>query len=235
MNTNGIDISYANGSVAWDKVTADFVMIKASQGYSLNGVYHNFTDKLFAVNAAGAIKRGIKYGTYHYLTAKTVAEARAEADYYISVIKPYKPMWAAVDVEEDKYLPTDKAALTAIVAAFCERVKTGGYTPMVYTNPNYLKYRLNDISAYPLWLALWRDKSNVPTGYKNLKIWQYGGGRADGVNGTCDLNLGIEVAVDYAAAVCAKCGLEGQTRKYMDGYKYADALWRKIYNALSKS
>jgi len=39
---------------------------------------------------------------------------------------------------------------------------------------------------------------------------------------------------DYATLVCAKVGLELQTKKYLDAYKYADDLWRKLWNAMAK-
>lgn len=34
---------------------------------------------------------------------------------------------------------------------------------------------------------------------------------------------------DYENIVCAKCGLEQQTRDYINNYKYAVDLWRKLY------
>ena len=38
-----------------------------------------------------------------------------------------------------------------------------------------------------------------------------------------------EAEPDYASLVVAKCGLEQQTRDYLDAYKYASDLWRKLY------
>lgn len=38
---------------------------------------------------------------------------------------------------------------------------------------------------------------------------------------------------DYAAWVCEKVGLEPQTRAYLDKYKYAADLWRKLWEAMS--
>ncbi|MBQ7931909.1 MAG: N-acetylmuramoyl-L-alanine amidase [Clostridia bacterium] len=38
---------------------------------------------------------------------------------------------------------------------------------------------------------------------------------------------------DYAALVCEKCGLESQTRAYLDKYKYAPDLWRKLWAAMA--
>lgn len=37
---------------------------------------------------------------------------------------------------------------------------------------------------------------------------------------------------DYAALVVQKCGLEQQTKDYLDAYKYAKDLWRKLYEQM---
>lgn len=38
----------------------------------------------------------------------------------------------------------------------------------------------------------------------------------------------VEWGYDYEAIVMEKCGLEEQTRKYINNYRYAEDLWRKI-------
>ena len=195
----GIDVSTYQGDINWAQVKADgidFAMIKATQGQSVTGTYGNFTDSKFVHNITGALRWGIRCGVYHYLTAQTVPEAMQEAEYFLSVIAPYRSiisLYAAVDVEEDKYLPKDKTLLTQIVYAFCSRVQAAGYDPIIYTNPNYLKYRLNDVSKYPLWLALWRSKTNVPTikQYPSMRIWQWGSEAVDGIAGKVDANFMI--------------------------------------------
>jgi GH25 family lysozyme M1 (1,4-beta-N-acetylmuramidase) len=193
----GIDVSTHQGVVNWAQVKAggvDFAMVKATQGRSVTGTYRDFTDSKFVSNITGAHRWGIRCGVYHYLTAQTVPEAMHEAEYFLSVIEPYRSiidLYAAVDVEEDKYLPKDKTLLTQIVYAFCSRVQAAGYDPIIYTNPNYLTYRLNDVSKYPLWLALWRSKTNVPTvkQYPALRMWQWGREAVDGINGKVDANF----------------------------------------------
>lgn len=42
----------------------------------------------------------------------------------------------------------------------------------------------------------------------------------------------VEKCEDYATKVCEKCGLEAQTRAYLDKYKYAADLWRKLWEAM---
>ena len=194
----GIDVSTFQGKIDWTMVRSsgiDFAMVKATQGRSETQSYRDFTDSKFAANITGAHSNGIRCGVYHYLTAQSVAEAINEAEYFLSVIAPYRAcisLYAAVDVES-KYLPQDKRLLTQIVYAFCSRVEAAGYDPIIYTNLDWMANRLNDISAYPLWLALWRNKANVPSieKYPNLRMWQWGGENVPGISGQVDSNLMI--------------------------------------------
>jgi GH25 family lysozyme M1 (1,4-beta-N-acetylmuramidase) len=200
---HGIDVSTYQGSINWSAVKAsgiDFAIVKATQGRAVNSNSYLFTDRQFANNVTGAHDVGLKAGVYHYLTAKTVKEAQTEAAHFVDTIAPFKPrieLWAAVDVEEDKYLPRNKKLLSDIVEAFCAYVAAEGYRPMVYTNPNYLTWRLDKIPAHDLWLALWRDKTRTPTGYDNMQIWQYGVETVKGISGNVDSNYGyFDIAVE---------------------------------------
>lgn len=95
-------------------------------------------------------------------------------------------------MEDDDYLGgLDAAALHAVTDAFCCRVAQAGLRPMVYTNPNYLRYHYRTDPPWDLWLALWRDPGVVPREYANMKIWQYGVKRTGGVRGNVDVNLGF--------------------------------------------
>ncbi len=42
----------------------------------------------------------------------------------------------------------------------------------------------------------------------------------------------VQVTPDYAALVCGKCGLEEQTKAYLNEYTYASDLWRKLWEAM---
>jgi len=195
----GIDISTHN--VINDYKTAakniDFAIVKATQGHSVSGAYSMFTDSKFVQHLNGLADNGVECGVYHYLTAKNIDESRKEAEYFCSVIAPYKTkikLWAAVDVEEEKYLPMEnKTLLTSIVTEFCRVVQARGFKPMVYTNPNFLTYHMNNLTQYDLWLALWRDKTNIPTAYPNMKIWQYGLTTVPGIPAKVDGNLGFYI------------------------------------------
>lgn len=38
---------------------------------------------------------------------------------------------------------------------------------------------------------------------------------------------------DFASLVCERAGLEAQTKEYLSKYKYADDLWRKLWEAMT--
>ena len=195
----GIDVSTYQGDINWAQVKADgidFAFIKASQGRSVsNPSLRNFTDSKFAQNIVNANRWGVRIGVYHYLTAWNVTEAMQEAEYFLSVIAPYRSiidLWAAVDVEDSRS-PKDKTLMAQIVNTFCSRVEAEGYKPMVYTNPDWLTNKLGNVSHWDLWLALWRNKANVPTvdKYPNLRVWQWGSETVDGIAGKPDANYMI--------------------------------------------
>ena len=78
-----------------------------------------------------------------------------------------------------------------------ERIEARGFKPMLYTNPNFLKYRFepgafNDID---IWLAHWGVSK--PYFVPNLMIWQYGTTRTDGISTDVDANYGyFDLATD---------------------------------------
>lgn len=192
----GIDVSYAQGKIDWAAVKAagvEFAMIKASQGRLLRDADSGpFADPRFEENIEAAHRAGIRIGVYHYLTARDLEEALAEAAFFLSVIAPHRDkitLWAACDAEEEKYLPKDRCALTNSVHGFLRKVAAGGFSPMLYSNPNYLKYKLCDVSQYPLWLAYWGTTEARALTYAP-KIWQYGTEYIGGISGRVDVNRG---------------------------------------------
>ncbi|MGM9625598.1 MAG: GH25 family lysozyme [Eubacteriales bacterium] len=196
MMKRGIDVSVFQRKIDWAAVRASgtaFAMVKATQGRSeRNAQAYLFTDPYFSENMAGAAANGLNIGVYHYLTAATEEEAEQEADYFLSVIARYRKsitLYAAVDVESG-CLPRDRVLLTEIVRVFNRAVKNAGYDSAVYTNPDFLRNRLDGIGDAKLWLALWRDKTIVPSGddYPNLTIWQYGSEAVNGIDGNVDVN-----------------------------------------------
>jgi len=197
----GIDVAYYCGKADWKKVKAagvDFVMIKATQGHTLgsSGLYL-FTDSQFTANVNGCLQYDIPFGMYHYLTATTTSEAKEEAAYFLKRISEYKDkikLWVSVDVEDvspAKYCgKLSKEALTAVVRTFMACIREAGYIPMLYTNPNYLKYKYiaHAFDQEDIWLAHYGVSK--PYQCPNLKIWQYGYMSVDGIGSEVDGNTG---------------------------------------------
>lgn len=189
----GIDVSTCQGVIDWAKVSADFAMIKATQGRGQGAVTRllsRFTDSKFKTNIT---KCPVPCGVYHYFTAQDKAKATAEADYFCSIIEPYRDrikLWAALDVESFYLDGLGKTKLTAIVMTALERIEARGYKPMLYTNPNYLKYRFEPhaFDEYDIWLAHYGVKT--PYSVPNMKIWQYGTTRTDGISTDVDADYG---------------------------------------------
>lgn len=211
----GIDVSTLQGNIDWSRVPADFAMIKATQGRgegAATKLLPRFTDSKFKRNIANA---RCPCGVYHYFTARDKQKALTEADYFCSVIEPHRAnikLWAALDVES-KYLDgLGKTELTAIVLTALERIESRGFKPMLYTNPNFLKYRFEPgaFNDTDIWLAHWAAK---PMSVPNMMIWQYGAvgnqadinagtaticsGRLSGINAACDVGYGyFDLAAD---------------------------------------
>ena len=77
----GIDVSYWQGAIEWDKVSAagiDFAFVRASVG-------DYYTDETLYYNITEAQRVGIKVGAYHFCRADSVENARVEAKLFQAV------------------------------------------------------------------------------------------------------------------------------------------------------
>ena len=254
-NNGMIDWQKASKSV-------DFAIIKATQGRGAGintALLRRFTDSKFAHNINNAAVFGLSLGVYHFLNCSTVEEAEAEAEHFVKAITPYRSyidIFAAVDVEDPDtryaHLPKDKETLTAMVNAFTEKVRLAGFKPAIYTNRTFLANRLDfaALKCKTIWRAHWYTNQitdfdeyrpeDAPKDYaQDMPVWQFGKGSrfaVDGVKTEVDLNYGYFEkngrTPEYADLVCEKCGLEAQTRDYIDRYTYAKDLWRKLWEAM---
>ena len=227
----GIDVSTLQGNIDWSRVPADFVMIKATQGRgegTATKLLPRFTDSKFKRNITNA---RCPCGVYHYFTAQDKQKAITEVDYFCSVIEPYRAnikLWAALDVESFYLDGLGKFELTAIVMTALERIEARGFKPMLYTNPNFLKYRFEPgaFNDTDIWLAHWGVKT--PYTVPRLKIWQYGAGSCPGVKTKVDLDMGYFEQLDTTYSVGGKYTIKAGDR-YTNGVAVPSALWGKQY------
>lgn len=205
IGIKGIDVSYAQGAIDWDKVKEagiEFVMMRASRG-ALGPDYPPAEDTTFRYNVTEATRVGIDVGVYHYLYAETVEEAREEARFFIKTISPYRITYPVVlDVEEQSQADLGVEKITAIAKAFLDEVSAAGYYAMLYSNKAWLTYYLDaeTLSEYDLWLAQW---NTVPTYKGEFGIWQYS---CKGVVSGIDTFVDLDISYKNYAKIIKKGG-----------------------------
>jgi GH25 family lysozyme M1 (1,4-beta-N-acetylmuramidase) len=192
----GIDVSEYQGTIDWKKVKAagiDFAIIRAGwRGYG-GGSYNK--DTYFEQNYNGAKAAGISVGIYFFSQAITVEEAAAEAQFTLDILNGRSlSEQIAIDMEyiSDPNARTNLANLTDqqrtdIAKAYCNKIKSSGYTPMIYSGKYYFYNYLyvSQLSAYTTWVAQYLyDSPNEGTTYGNpYKYWQYtSSGKIDGIS-----------------------------------------------------
>jgi len=198
VSIKGIDISEYNKVQDWYAVKSDgvkFAFIRA--GYRGYGTGKFKEDTKFFDNIKGAYNAGINVGVYFVTQAINTDEAIEEADWVIDMIKQ-----AGVDVTypialdledaaslEARTADISKADRTLIIKAFCDRIQSYGYTPMLYSNIRWYldEMELSELTDYCKWFAQYFNKPFFPY---EFQIWQYtSSGVVEGIDGNVDLNL----------------------------------------------
>ncbi|SEA67391.1 Ricin-type beta-trefoil lectin domain-like [Eubacterium aggregans] len=187
--STGVDVSYWNGyNNNWNSAKnagVQFAILRTGWGRSGDGE----KDSTFEGNYSRATAAGLPIGTYQYSYATSVAEAKAEAQFVLSILNGRAlDLPVAFDIEDGSQSGLSKTELTNITIAFCDTIKAGGYTPMVYANLNWFTNKLDydRLSSYKIWLAQYNDQ---PTFNKSFDIWQYSSkGQIPGLGGLIDMN-----------------------------------------------
>lgn len=178
----GIDISHHNGW-PFNSITSkayadsDFVVIKATQGTS-----YKYTD-YFTKAINKTLNDGKLGGAYHYAGG---GDAVKEADYFISIVKPYiNKIMLALDWEHNQNTAWNN---TEWAKKFVDRVKEKtGVTCFLYANMDGIQKCKNLANQCPLWFAGYPKNDNSwsipkwPSHYStkpwtHYDIWQYTSG-----------------------------------------------------------
>lgn len=118
-------------------------------GYRAYGSGLLVEDTSFNTYTTNAIKNNIDVGVYFYSQALNKEEAIEEANYVLTLVKPYNITYPiAIDVEaieNDSFRQENLSAseLTDVIIAFCDTIKAAGYTPLIYSNLCILWIMLN--------------------------------------------------------------------------------------------
>lgn len=206
----GIDVSYHNGNINWDKVKDDgikFAILRAGYGGLTYGTPNE--DVKFDTYIKAAKAAGLKVGVYFYSQATTEAEAKKEAAYTLNIIKGYKldlPVYFDYEDYPGSYLTKknlSKSKKTACATAFCDAIEKAGYEAQVYAGSNWLCTNLDGEKLgdkYGIWMARYYESSvgySFREGYDSpssryagkLNIWQCSEyGKVSGISSSVDFN-----------------------------------------------
>lgn len=200
---NGIDISYHNGDINFNKVKndgVDFAIIRIGfRGYAKSGSLN--ADTKYKEYIKNAKKVGIKVGVYFYSQAISKPEAIAEAEFVLNLLNEEEldlPIFWDIEFAGGSgtsgrlyKAKLTKSEMTENALAFCNTIRSAGYESGVYANKSFLTCNMypNKIlkNDYQIWLAHY-TKSTDYTGDYN--IWQYAEkGSVKGISGNVDINF----------------------------------------------
>ena len=201
----GVDVSEHQGTIDWQQVKDagfEYAILRVGyRGMTEGGLN---VDSTFEQNYQGATAAGLKVGVYFFSQAITQEEAREEAQYVLDTLDGRELDYPVVFDWEipipSEQLPAEDLraydisgeVVTAMAKAFCQEIRSNGYTPCVYTNKSmaYNTFNLEELKDFPLWYAEYQP---APSLYYHFQMWQYSAsGTVPGIAGSADLNICFE-------------------------------------------
>lgn len=211
MSLNGFDVASYQAGMNVGEAAGDFVLVKATEGI-------DYTNPEFNGHAKQTLSAGKKLGVYHFI--RNDSDIKQQADYFLTVVKPYigKAM-LVLDFENTTGSTIQNQAGVGLAKQWLDYVyQQTGVRSVLYTGiscENSLDWSSVVKANYGLWIAQYNNY-NVVNGYQprdlygSLKHWktavmfQYTStGRLPGWNGNLDFDVfyGDEAAWDkYAKA-----------------------------------
>ena len=184
---NGIDISSYQKLVDFNKIKQqgfDFVYIKASEGTT-------YVNPYLDISYQNAKSNNMKIGFYHYVSARNVNQAIAEANFFVNTIKG-KSFECKLAMDFEDFGTLSKKEINDISKAFLTTLeKSTSTSPLLYSNTFSARTIFDSsLNIYSLWIAEYGVSSPSPNGkWNNWSGWQYSSrGQLSGVQGFVDLN-----------------------------------------------
>lgn len=212
--------------------------LKPAKDAGIIGVIHKATEgqtiKDSKVDSRQALARdaGLLFGLYHFIRPGNIT---GQVNNFLAVYTRYDPksLLVALDYEDMGVSLSDcENWLRQVEAAT-------GKKPVMYSG-HVLKEKLGDVahpvingSMYPLWLAQYGSKAELPPGWKNYWLWQYTDkGTVAGVNPPTDLNAGeVDRVREFWAGVAepvppqTSLDFSDAMRRVLDGGKMRRKNW----------
>ena len=204
----GIDVSYHQGTIDWEKVKnsgqVDFAIIRCGIGMDQT----NQDDTQWENNTSECERLGIPYGTFLYSYADTVEKARSEAQHVIRLVQGKNLTYPIYyDMEDNSVMnKIDTQTAEQIAQTFLNTLEANGYKNVaVYSSKSLFETKLTaDIfNRYPRWVAHYNDTCGYQGSYH---MWQYTNkGQIDGITGNVDLDykIGNWTSAGYTPAPAA--------------------------------
>ena len=209
MKVFGIDVSKWQGDFNFKQAKSEGVQFAI-----LRGAYACSKDTKFESYYKTCKVLNLPVGVYHYSMAKSVSEARTEANFLINNVLKGKQFEYPIymDVEDKVQKALGKDLLTDIVIAFCDTLEKAGYYVGIYSSGSFFSTYMNEskLERFDKWIAHWSKQCS----YKgNYGMWQFGGEtneiRSNRVAGVvCDQNYALK---DYPKIIKEK-GLNGYNK-----------------------
>ena len=183
----GIDVSNWQKYIDFRAVKnsgIEVVYIKSSEGRS-------FIDPYFEANYNNARANGLKIGFYHYVTARTVDQAREQALFFARVING-KHIDCRLAMDFEDFGDLSISAINDISKIFLETLETTTNSKaVIYSNAYSAKTIFSsELTKYPLWVANYGVSSPGSNGKWDTWVgWQYTStGTVNGISGYVDRN-----------------------------------------------
>lgn len=181
----GIDVSSWQQNIDFAAVRnagIEIVYMKSSEGSS-------YIDSYFETNYRNAKANGLKVGFYHYVTARTTEQARAQATFFAKVISGKEPdCKLAMDFENFGNLSTTE--VNEISRVFLETLENlTNKEVLIYSNAYSARTIFSSsLSNYPLWVANYGVSEPGDNGKWSTWVgWQYTDtGKISGISGYVD-------------------------------------------------
>lgn len=177
---NAIDVSEWQGKINWKKVSRTdvrYVYIRACVG-------SGYVDSQFRRNHRNAKRNGIKTGFYHYVTARSVPQARRQARFFARTIAPYSYDLKPV-MDFESFGKLKKKEINRIALAYLQELhERTGRKPAIYSDSSNAvhTFTYKRLTKYPLWVAAYGVKKPATGKWKSYAMWQYADdGRLSGI------------------------------------------------------
>ena len=192
----GIDVSKWQEDINWKKVAnegVEFAILRMGYQNGFDGEV--VIDPYFENNVKGCMDNNIPISVYFSSYAKSVDEAKDQADWICDKLEAYNYSNINVSFDWENWNSFNKLGLSLndindMADIFMDECVSRGYKSMLYGSKTYLEAVWKNDKKYQVWLANYVEDTSYVGDYK---VWQFTQtGSVDGVSGKVDINVMYE-------------------------------------------